>query len=74
MNTIAIQEVDTYVAMALWSRLRGFRATHPTTCGTIEGIEEYVACGHGEKALLILLGLLGLDETPRSQSWTSMSR
>jgi pimeloyl-ACP methyl ester carboxylesterase len=43
--------------------LRGFRATHLTRCATVDGIEwEYIACGHGEKALLILPGLLGIGE------------
>jgi pimeloyl-ACP methyl ester carboxylesterase len=53
------------VATGLWSRLRGFRATHPATRATIDGIEwEYIVCGHGEKALLILPGLLGIGEMP----------
>jgi maspardin len=51
------------VTTTLWSRLHRFRATHPTTCTTVEGIEwEYFACGHSDKALLILPGLLGIGE------------
>jgi pimeloyl-ACP methyl ester carboxylesterase len=48
---------------SLWSRLFRFRATHPTVCATAEGIEwEYIACGQGDRALLILPGLFGVGE------------
>jgi hypothetical protein len=40
-----------------------FRDTHPTTRATVEGIKwEYIACGQGDKALLILPGLFGVGE------------
>ena len=63
MTSLTIEKVDTGVTTSLWSRLRGFRATYSTTHATVEGIAwKYIACGHGEKALLILPGLLGFGE------------
>jgi pimeloyl-ACP methyl ester carboxylesterase len=58
-----VRETAMDVTIGLWSRLRGFRATHPTRCATIGGIKwEYIVCGHGEKVLLILPGLFGIGE------------
>jgi len=52
-----------HVTTGLWVRLGGFRATHPATSTTVEEIEwTYIACGHGDRVLLILPGLLGIGE------------
>ena len=57
------EHIHVDVTMRLWSRLTDFRATHPATCTTVKGIEwKYIACGRGERALLILPGLLGIGE------------
>lgn len=63
MNSMAIEGSDMDVTTDSWNRLRRFRATHLTSYATVKGIEwEYIACGHGERALLILPGLLGIGE------------
>lgn len=65
MESEAIERsaADRDVAARLWSRLGDFCATHPIKGTTVKGIAwEYIACGRGERALLILPGLLGIGE------------
>ena len=44
--------------------LTTFRATHPCAIHSVDGVQwEAIACGHGDKTLLLLPGALGLAET-----------
>lgn len=44
--------------------LRHFRATHPYTHRSIDGVDwQYIACGQGEQTLLLLSGALSVGES-----------
>lgn len=57
MKEAAFDRIYRHVPAERREQLRQFRATHPYKRLTVDGVEwEYIACGEGEEALLILGG------------------
>ena len=63
-NSAAFDEIYAKVPTAQIARLKEFRLTHPYKHLTVDGTKwEYISCGKGEQALLLLPGALSVGES-----------